>query len=237
MPLIPAPAPLDATLGGTVSDTRSPRSLPPRFDLDWIRARLGVHQPRELPLGEPLDAVVSPRVPGAVLRKRAAVATILRSGGEGPEVLLIRRAEQPGDPWSGHMAFPGGREEAQDTSLLGTAMRETREEIGWDLERQARHIGRLDDLPAIARGKPTGLLIAPFVFELADAPPPVPNHEVAEALWAPLSPLMRGERAAKMPYKVGETTLQLPAHDVDGRVVWGLTYAMLERLFELLRAP
>ena len=60
---------------------------------------------------------------------RAAVALVLRENAGDPEILLIRRAERKGDPWSGHMAFPGGREDARDESLLETALRETREEL------------------------------------------------------------------------------------------------------------
>jgi 8-oxo-dGTP pyrophosphatase MutT (NUDIX family) len=40
------------------------------------------------------------------------------------ELLLIRRAEHPSDPWSGHMALPGGRNDPQDTSLYETVVRE-----------------------------------------------------------------------------------------------------------------
>src|SRR5687767_9515898 len=42
------------------------------------------------------------------LSSRAAVALILRDGKAGIELLFIRRAEHPQDPWSGQMAFPGG---------------------------------------------------------------------------------------------------------------------------------
>jgi len=214
-----------------------PRLLPESFDLAWIRSRLAAHQPRELALGEPLEASVAlPAAAGGVLDARAAVAAILREGELGPEVLLIRRAEHPNDPWSGHMAFPGGREEAHDASLWHTAVRETREEIGWALDEHARQIGRLDDLPAIARGRHTGLLIAPYVFEVSEALPLRANSEVAEVLWAPLAPMMRGELATQIPYKFGEMSLRLPAHAVQGRVVWGLTYRMLDRLFDLVAA-
>jgi 8-oxo-dGTP pyrophosphatase MutT (NUDIX family) len=168
--------------------------------------------------------------------KRAAVAAILRDGQLGPEVLLIRRAEHPLDPWSGHMAFPGGRESAEDENLLATALRETREEIALDLQASARLLGRLEMLPAVARGRRTGLAIAPYVFELtALSPVLTPNGEVAEFLWAPLAPLLRGAWATTIPYEFEGQRLMLPAHEVEGRVVWGLTYRMLESLFSLLR--
>ena len=152
-----------------------------------------------------------------------------------PEVLFIRRAEHPEDPWSGHMAFPGGRLDPGDPDVLYTARRETREELGLDLARDAELLGRLDDVPAIARGRPTGLVISPFVFVLRGTPALVPNHEVAEALWAPLGPLMRGELDTTRDYRHEQRVIPFPAYDVEGRVVWGLTYQMLQILFGVLR--
>jgi 8-oxo-dGTP pyrophosphatase MutT (NUDIX family) len=133
------------------------------------------------------------------------------------------------------MAFPGGREDPRDESLFATAVRETLEEVALDLTRSAELLGRLDDLPAIARGRRTGLTIAPFVFELAGDVELHPNLEVSEALWAPLEPMLRGELRTTMPYEFEGQRLELPAHDVQGRVVWGLTYRMLESLFTLLK--
>jgi len=165
----------------------------------------------------------------------AAVAAVLRPGSRGAEVLLIRRAEHEGDPWSGHMAFPGGRFDPEDEHLLATALRETLEEVGLDLARSARLLGALAPLPAIARGRRVGMTIAPFVFELGDAVELAPNHEVVEALWAPLSALDRGEGRTSVEYVFDGQKLELPAWDVDGRVVWGLTYRMLESLLERVR--
>ncbi len=167
--------------------------------------------------------------------KWAAVAMLLREGAIGPEVLFIRRAEHPSDPWSGHMAFPGGRQEAVDDTLLHTAMRETLEEVGLDLQREADHIGQLDDLQAIARGKPQETVIRPFVFEVhRHSPFEVDETEVAEALWTPLLPLYRGEVDTTRPYQWHGTQIDFPAYDVDGRVVWGLTYQMLRSFFRIL---
>ena len=167
--------------------------------------------------------------------KWAAVAMLLRDGTAGPEVFFIRRAEHPSDPWSGHMAFPGGRRQGDDDSLLDTAVRETHEEVGLDLLAEADQIGQLDDLQAIARGKPQETVIRPFVFEVHRESPIRPDEkEVAEALWTPLLPLYRGEADTVRPYQWHGTQIDFPAYDVDGRVVWGLTYQMLRSFFRIL---
>jgi 8-oxo-dGTP pyrophosphatase MutT (NUDIX family) len=167
---------------------------------------------------------------------RAAVAIVLREMTDGPQVLLIRRAQRAGDPWSGHMAFPGGREDPGDESLLATALRETREELALDLAEHGRLLGRLGELPAVARGRRIGMVIAPFVFELTRATE-LAYHpdEVAEALWVPVEPLIRGTLRTTFAAEREGQRIDLPAHDVEGRIVWGLTYRMLEDLFALLR--
>lgn len=183
-----------------------------------------------------LSPSVAPLRPGDA-GQYAAVATVLRSGPSGAEVLLIRRAEHADDPWSGHMAFPGGRFAPTDADLLETARRETFEEVGLDLGHAARLLGPLDLLPAIARGRRVGLTIAPFVFELADEFELRPNHEVVEALWAPLTDLARGANREIVTYVHEGQRLELPGWNVDGRVVWGLTYRMLESLIDRIREP
>jgi 8-oxo-dGTP pyrophosphatase MutT (NUDIX family) len=213
-----------------------PSSIPrqPIFDMALLRERLG----RRVPRSAMSDSVITEVVPEApsFAPRRAAVATIVREHKlVGPEVLFIRRAEHPHDPWSGHMAFPGGREEPSDADLLETAIRETREEVSLDLVGSARLLGRLDELPAVARGKRTGLTISPFVFELTHDSPLHFNGEVSEVVWAPLARLFRGELATVFPYEIAGQRVELPAHDVQGRIVWGLTHRMLESLFALLR--
>src|SRR4051794_37638584 len=79
-------------------------------------------------------------------RRQATVALLLREcDRRGLELLVIRRAENEYDPWSGHMALPGGGYEPGDSSVYGTARRETLEEIGIDLD-EGQFLGRLDDV-------------------------------------------------------------------------------------------
>lgn len=176
-----------------------------------------------------------PELPSDAGGRSAAVAAVLREVNLGPEVLLIRRAHREGDPWSGQMAFPGGRRDPEDASLLATAERETAEEIGLRLPETAELLGPLSPLEAVARGKRVGMTIQPFVFALTDVPPPFqPNHEVAEVIWAPLVPMLRGELDATHTYVHEGKPYPFPAFDVRGRIVWGLTHRMLTQFLERL---
>lgn len=178
-----------------------------------------------LALAPTLDAVPGSAPTGT---KRAAVAAILRDGPTGPEVLFIRRAEREGDPWSGHMAFPGGRYETSDADLLTTARRETLEEIGVDLMRDARLIGMLEDqTPSSGR---RGISIRPFVFELTTPAEFHPNEEVSEVFFTPVAPLFEGKHQSSIEVDYEQVRYTLPAYDLEGRVVWGLTYRMLQML-------
>jgi 8-oxo-dGTP pyrophosphatase MutT (NUDIX family) len=183
---------------------------------------------RRLERLEPLDRE-------AHVPRHSAVATILRDASRGPEVLFIRRAERANDPWSGHMAFPGGRREPSDQSLLRTAERETFEELGFLPSEMGRVIGRLDDVDAIARGKRVGMIVRPYVYVLDREPILRPNEEVAEALWAPIGPMLTGEVDTVRPYVLDGRELALPAYDLEGRIVWGLTYHMLQGLLRLFK--
>ena len=167
--------------------------------------------------------------------RQAAVAAVLRADGEDTEVLFIQRSKKPGDPWSGHMAFPGGHREAVDASLEETAVRETLEEVGLDLRTSGRYIGQLETVRANPRGRSIDMMVSPFVFELTNADPTLSlNHEVADVHWGRLGEMMRGDVYADDAWKGPPGTTPFPGHHVGGQVVWGLTFRMLENLFALL---
>ena len=173
----------------------------------------------------------------AEVGRRAAVALVLRDGPAGVELLFIRRAEHPEDPWSGQMAFPGGRSEPGDADLLATAVRETKEEIGVDLSREADYLGPLDEVHAMARLRPVDLAIAPFAFRLRGPATFRPNHEVRSIHWIPLDELMREDRRSVMDYSYQGSTLQFPCLRVEDLVIWGLTYRMFMGLQERFPVP
>lgn len=164
---------------------------------------------------------------------RAAVAIVLRPGPEGPELLLIRRAERAGDPWSGHAALPGGREQAGDAGPAHTAARETHEEVGIDVAAHGRLLGPVEPVwPTSARAP--AILVRPFVFWV-DAPVEVtPNHEVDEAVWVPVAEL-RGPGAVTehLLEMEGMGPMRFPAFGTRGYVVWGLTHRILTSFLEL----
>jgi 8-oxo-dGTP pyrophosphatase MutT (NUDIX family) len=165
---------------------------------------------------------------------RAAVAAVLQPGESGPELLFIHRAEDPLDPWSGHMAFPGGRVDPGDVDPLAAVLRETREEVGLDLETVGEEIGRLSDMAAIGRGRLMSMVITPFVFALESSPALVPNHEVAEVVWVPVGFIADHSNRETMPYRRAGLTLELPCYRYRDHLIWGMTLAMVDELLSLV---
>lgn len=174
--------------------------------------------------------------PGKVIpaeggERYAAVAAVFRAGTDGhPELLMIKRAEHEADPWSGHIALPGGRMEPRDRDLEQTATRETWEETGIDIARDGYVLGRLDDLaPRIPALPP--LVIRPFVAVVPSSVTIVANPEVADAFWVPLAALH--ERAS---WGLGLVDIRgVGSREVDtfkhqDYTVWGLTERVLKDL-------
>lgn len=172
-------------------------------------------------------------VPAAAWMQRAAVAAVLRHQQERTELLFIRRAEKPGDPWSGHMAFPGGREERIDEDSRATAERETREEISLNLAERANLMGRMSDILATAGGRHLPLVITPWVYRVEGDPVLTPNEEVDETLWVPLSYFKDARNRQYFDYEIAGMRLHLPCYHYQGRTIWGLTLKMVDELLDI----
>ncbi len=196
---------------------------PPRSPFDPISLR-------ELLSATPKVHAISVDLP------RASVAAILRPEGDDAELLFIQRATSPGDPWSGQMAFPGGRAEPEDIDSPATAARETREEIGLDLA-DAELLGSLADLDG---GRATNRLVAVSAhcyWLPGDRPPVEPNYEVADVVWVPLGVLTDPARWIDYVYPPAGATFPGIQLDHPDQVVWGLTLRFLADLFDRLDRP
>ena len=167
---------------------------------------------------------------------QAAVALVLRPGEGGElEMLLIKRAEFDGDPWSGQVALPGGRREPADVSLEQTAIRETWEETSIDITRDGRILGALDEL---SPRTPTArrLVVRPFVAVVVPEVVIVESPEVAAAFWVPLQALRTETAWISAEVSALGHQLTVPAFSHGDYVVWGLTERILRTFLRLATA-
>jgi 8-oxo-dGTP pyrophosphatase MutT (NUDIX family) len=157
---------------------------------------------------------------------RAAVACMLRERAGGLELFVIRRAEKIEDPWSGHMALPGGGRETGDKDAYDTARRETLEEVGIDIA-EGRFLGHLDDVGP--RMMPGQLVVSTVVVAIDAEPGRLDPQEVAEAFWVPVDRLV--DEHVEIPDFPGSW----PAFTYEDRyVIWGLTHRILTQLWALI---
>jgi 8-oxo-dGTP pyrophosphatase MutT (NUDIX family) len=165
-----------------------------------------------------------PHEPPQKGQRFAAVSIIIRDT-RFPSVLLIKRAERAGDPWSGQVAFPGGKMQSGDATARDTAVRETMEEVGLDLSR-AEFMG----YAPTATTHTGNMEVVPVVFVLKESVEIRPNGEVASYRWVDLEDLTNPE--AQSTYRLGDGRLggDLPAYKVGDYTVWGLTHRILSSL-------
>jgi 8-oxo-dGTP pyrophosphatase MutT (NUDIX family) len=158
----------------------------------------------------------------------AAVSVVLYDEQPGPRVLLMKRVERPGDPWSGHISLPGGRFDARDPDLLATAIRETQEELGIELS-GTRLLGTLPVLHPYTSG-PAGVEVTPFVFVTNVAVEPQLGPEAAAAFWLPVELAASGALDATYTYPGTDRTF--PSWQYESYTIWGLTWRILRDLLE-----
>ena len=165
-------------------------------------------------------------------RRWAAIALTIRMGEAGePELLMIKRADHVGDPWSGHVAVPGGRMDPSDADLTFTAMRETLEETGIDLARVGRILGTLDDVAPRTPYLPP-ISIRPFVVAAASQLRVTPSAEVASYFWVPLSAIRDQGAWSLRSVLVRGSPTQERTFVYREHIVWGLTERVLRQLVQ-----
>jgi 8-oxo-dGTP pyrophosphatase MutT (NUDIX family) len=182
-------------------------------------------------LAESLRARPGRSIPAEGGERYAAIAVVFRAGvDDHPELLMIKRAEHETDPWSGHVALPGGRMEPRDRDLEETAVRETWEETGVDIRADGLVLGCLDDLAPRVPVLPP-LVIRPYVAVVGPGVSLVASPEVADAFWVPLSALR--ERASwGMGFVAirGQGDREVEVFRHEQHTVWGLTERVLREL-------
>lgn len=199
-----------------------PLSLPWPEQLSRCRRALNPHPPR--PKAEPG-------------RGHAAVALILRSGARGAEILYIERAAHPRDPWSGNLAFPGGRIDPTDGGIRQAAERETHEELGLDL-RRAHYLGTLDDI--LGAHLPVRVSCCVYGLPEGEPAPLRPNHEVRDHFFIPLATLRDPERhiITGIDWNGGlRETPALVLSPPDRPLLWGITYRLTTQFLDRIGQP
>lgn len=161
---------------------------------------------------------------------RAAVAVIFAPNPDA--ILLIRRAERTGDPWSGQMGLPGGRFGAGDLDLLVTAIREATEEVGIRLERH-QLVGPLDDVAPRSPHLPP-LMVRPYVFALPERPHVAVNDEVADHSWVSVEQLRHPDTYRSTRIEFPGLSREFPAYHIGPIPIWGMTERILTPLLQLL---
>lgn len=161
----------------------------------------------------------------AVYDAGAAVALLIRPSNDDIEIFIVQRTENILDPWSGQMAFPGGRRNLKDQNLKQTIIRETFEETNIDLAQGCRFLGVLEKTRSTVQPK---LHVAPFVILLEQEPIIKLNEELEGFLWIHMKKLHESKGIAEIP------SGEVPAYIIEGYVIWGLTYRILKKFSKIL---
>ena len=163
--------------------------------------------------------------PGDIVQ--SAVLLMLRESEAGFRIWFIRRTEHPDDPFSGHVAFPGGKKKDEDETLADTAVREVSEELGFDASRGAEILGEMDFIhpltPSVRR-----YAVKPFVAVLGGETEFSPNYEVAECFSVPVSHLLDEKNRDVRKRNRDGVAVDDYVFVYENRIIWGLTGRILD---------
>ena len=163
---------------------------------------------------------------------KASVAVVLDTASKKPNVLFIKRTENPGDSYSGHVAFPGGKMCDSDSNPLDTAVRETNEEVGINLNDVSTFIGRLDDLKPLNPSGPR-FIVSPFLFILnKEITVKINKDEVQQYMWISLDHLSDINNM-RIRYKEREgRIIEDYVYSYENFIIWGMTGRIINSLIK-----
>ena len=162
-------------------------------------------------------------------QKATAAVAIIKSETPVESYLILRRANHPCDPWSGHFSFPGGRREQQDQSLLETCIRETSEEAGIRLEPGMMHV-KLQVTPA-GRESKSPVWVQPYIFVLPQQPEiHLDTREIQSACWLNSEDFLKSKKHKSVELLPG---LFFPAFPLEDYYLWGFTYRLLQSVLNV----
>lgn len=162
-------------------------------------------------------------------KANAAVILVLTPIGKDYEILFVKRVERLNDPWSGQIAFPGGKTESVDRSLKDTGIRELFEETNVKIKDE-NILGVLN----IIKSEPKrNIRILPFIATIEKKPDIQLNkNELDRFFWIPYERI----EASRGTTYIGSK--KIPAYIFRKDVVWGVTYNILntfEKTIESLK--
>ena len=192
----------------------------PNFDYESAQRRMS-----------PIPRPVLPENQDRPVREAGVLILIYPEADGELHLILTRRADNPQDPHSGQISFPGGQRDTDDSSFTITALRETCEEVGicggitiW---------GSLSPVYI----PPSHYRVYPYIGTLPVRPDCHPNPvEVAEVFTLALDDLLDDAHKRSEDHEYRGAQVTVPFYDVKGHKVWGATAVILSELEHRLRA-
>jgi len=158
-------------------------------------------------------------------KARGAVAVLVKEEADDLWLLMIRRHENPRDPWSGQMAFPGGHSNSRDRTLFDTAAREALEEVGIDVRRH-RFLGCLRNV----QPKNAPMIVSPFIFLLTEKVRATTSREAREVVWIPVSFLLNVENVSSIRVPIGDKEMPMGCYKYSNHIIWGMSFRIIREI-------
>lgn len=169
-----------------------------------------------------LSSEINPVLENYGQNKLASILVVIY--GDSPIVVMTEKPKHM-KFHAGEISFPGGKLDPEDSNLLDTALRETREEIGLNL-RKDQIIGQLD--PVITLN--SGFTILPFVSVVDEIPPLSANAEVEKIFHIPLEPFLK--TMANDPDPSHNLIQEMFTFEYEGQIVWGASARVLKQIVD-----